>query len=414
MVTHAFPRAGVYTVVETIVDKDQKSAQRPHPRGRSSVATWRWRCPAQVRAVLLAQKPWARIEVHRAVAEKLRRWARSSTTWPGTDRGGGGLLIRSIPRRPKPPALDPDEGVALYTVPEEPESLVFAVGTSDDKKALETAKRVVLAGQRRPLRRRLLRAAPMRRSSDSSEVLVPDRTPRATRSGSCKRSAISTCARPARPIRRSEGACQQRGGAAAREGPLRRSGLPKRPPPHRRGRRHLLFAQRRTGSGNLGRALLGPLVVHGAGEAATIRQDLLQLRMFALPRTLTGEKLAAAFTPEKPPPDLAAQLPAGAAAYLRISAAPQSLWSELTRSAGADTARIRDRIAETTGLDLEKDPHPQLLPATSASRSISTPPRWSARSWASRSGRSIARPSSSPPSSRGPRDGQGARCWSGR
>src|SRR3954462_13326706 len=52
-VTHAFPRAGVYTVVETIVDKDQKTrSARTHVavlrrdvamacRGRSALCSWR-------------------------------------------------------------------------------------------------------------------------------------------------------------------------------------------------------------------------------------------------------------------------------------------------------------------------------------------------------------------------------------
>src|SRR5258708_20133728 len=51
--------------------------------------------------------------------------------------------------------------------------------------------------------------------------------------------------------------------------------------------------------------------------------------------------------------------PAGAASYLRISASPQALWRELARSDAADAARLRDRVQETLGLDVEKD----LLPS---------------------------------------------------
>src|SRR5258708_10013723 len=36
-------------------------------------------------------------------------------------------------------------------------------------------------------------------------------------------------------------------------------------------------------------------------------------------------------------------------------ALPISLWRELSRMSGADAARLRDRVQETTGLDLEKD-----------------------------------------------------------
>jgi len=77
--------------------------------------------------------------------------------------------------------------------------------------------------------------------------------------------------------------------------------------------------------------------------------------MFTQLRNLTGDQLAAAFKPALSPPDLAARLPAGAAAYLRISAAPEALWRELSRAGGGDAARLRDRVQDTMGLDLEKD-----------------------------------------------------------
>src|SRR5438067_1185268 len=77
--------------------------------------------------------------------------------------------------------------------------------------------------------------------------------------------------------------------------------------------------------------------------------------MFAQLKNLAGDQLVAAFKPLLAPPDLASRLPGDAAAYARISAAPQALWRELTRAAGADAVRLRDRIQETTGLDLEKD-----------------------------------------------------------
>src|SRR5438309_9781660 len=84
-------------------------------------------------------------------------------------------------------------------------------------------------------------------------------------------------------------------------------------------------------------------------------RDLLQVRIFAQLKNLAGDQLVAAFKPLVRPPELAARLPGDAAAYLRISAAPAALWRELSRTAGADAARLRDRIQETTGLDLEKD-----------------------------------------------------------
>jgi len=89
--------------------------------------------------------------------------------------------------------------------------------------------------------------------------------------------------------------------------------------------------------------------------AVNDQPELLQLRIWSQLKNLTGDALKAAFTPARTPPDLAAKLPPGAAAYLRISAAPTALWRELTRAAGADAARVRDRVADATGLDLEKD-----------------------------------------------------------
>jgi hypothetical protein len=95
-------------------------------------------------------------------------------------------------------------------------------------------------------------------------------------------------------------------------------------------------------------------------------RELLQIRMFSQLRSLAGDGLVAAFKPLLPPPDLASRLPSGAAAYLRISAAPQALWRELTRTAGADAQRLRDRVQETAGLDLEKD----LIPSFSGNVGI--------------------------------------------
>src|SRR5207237_1229222 len=78
-------------------------------------------------------------------------------------------------------------------------------------------------------------------------------------------------------------------------------------------------------------------------------RDVLQVRIFAQLRNLSGDQMTAAFKPLLAPPDLASRLPGDAAAYLRISAAPEALWRELSRTAGADAARLRDRIQETTG-----------------------------------------------------------------
>jgi hypothetical protein len=342
-VEHAFGRAGVYTVVETIVDKDQKSrSARTHVVVvRRDVAM---AVPAQIRAVLLAQRPWARVDVHRAVADKLSLGPlfEDVARTIGDAAGFDPLDVKAT----EAAGFDPDEGVAFYTVPEDPEALVFAIGTSDDAKALETAKRVLAhrgegryGGRPYELREATLGNARAFVGQDAaggkvglllSQGYLYLRTPGVTDPLKALQSAAALP--PDRGLFADQGyreALQHIGPGDA-----------------------TFYSRSAQNDARLGGAL--------AMSSFTVLekprdQELVQLRMFAVPRSLKGDKLAAAFTAEKPPPDLAAQLPAGAAAYLRISAAPQALWSELTRVAGADAARVRDRISETTGLDLEKD-----------------------------------------------------------
>jgi hypothetical protein len=342
-VNHAFPRAGVYTVVETIVDKDQKSrSARTHVTVlRRDVAM---AVPAQIHAVLLAQRPWARMDVHRAVAEKLSLGQLFDDVARSVGEAAG--FDPLDPKAAEAAGFDPDEGVALYTIPEDPESLIIAVGTSDDKKSLETTKRVLTRDGRGrygggPFQLGEVKlgstTALVGQNAAGEKVAVLQsfgylylRTPGATD-----------------PLK----ALQSAAVLPPDKGLFADAG-------YQNALRHIgqgdatFFSRSTDGDARLGSAL--------AMSAFTVLekpkdQELVQLRMYALPRTLTGDKLAAAFTPEKPPPDLASQLPAGAAAYIRISAAPQALWSELMRDAGGDASRMRDRIAETTGLDLEKD-----------------------------------------------------------
>jgi PKD repeat protein len=351
VVAHAFPRAGVYTVVETIVDKDAKSrSARTHVIVvRRDVAM---AVPAQIRAVLLAQKPWAHVDVHRQVAQKLSLGSVFDEVAQSiADAAGFDPLD---PKAADAAGFDPDEGVALYTVMADPESLVFVVGTSDDAKALATAKRVLshgsvgrYGGGPFELHETTIGGIPalvgQNAAGDKVGLLqslgyLYLRTPGAT---------------DPLPALQSAAALPADKGLFADPG-------------YQNALRHIgpgdatFYSRAAESDIRLGGAL--------ATSAFSVleKPDLLQLRMFALPRSLTGDKLAAAFTPEKPPPDLASQLPAGAAAYLRLSAAPQALWGELTRAAGADTTRMRDRVAESTGLDLEKD----LIPSFSGNLGV--------------------------------------------
>src|SRR5471032_3064673 len=116
VVTHPFVRACVYTVVETIVDKDAKSrSARTHVSVlRRDVAM---AVPAQIRAVLLAQKPWAHVDLHRQVAEKLSLGSVFDEVAKSIEGAAG--FDPLDPKAADAAGIDPDEGVALYTVPED-------------------------------------------------------------------------------------------------------------------------------------------------------------------------------------------------------------------------------------------------------------------------------------------------------
>jgi hypothetical protein len=92
------------------------------------------------------------------------------------------------------------------------------------------------------------------------------------------------------------------------------------------------------------------------------------MRLFAQLKDLRGQELIQTFTPLKDPPDLAARLPAGPAAYLKISGRPDLLWRELLKASSADAPQARDRVQELTGLDVEKD----LLPAFTGNLGVAT------------------------------------------
>src|SRR5260370_6624363 len=142
VVDHAFPHAGagVYTVVETVHDKDgQVRSARTHVVAlRRSVPM---AVPADVRAVLMMERPWERVQVHREVAGKLSLGAFFDEVARTVSEAAGFNALD--PKAAAENGFDPDEGVAFFTVPQDPEALVFAVGTSDDGKSLAAAKRLL-------------------------------------------------------------------------------------------------------------------------------------------------------------------------------------------------------------------------------------------------------------------------------
>jgi hypothetical protein len=349
VVDHAFPHggAGVYTVVETVRDKDgQVRTARTHVVAlRRSVPT---AVPADVRAVLMMERPWERVQVHREVAGKLSLGAFFDEVARTVSEAAGFNALD--PKAAAENGFDPDEGVAFFTVPQDPEALVFAVGTSDDGKSLAAAKRLLSSarswsrGTTGPFQ---LSEAKL---PDGTAVLLGQNAAGDKVAVLQRYGYLYLCAPGASdPLLalRSVSLLPPDKGLSADAGFLTAS--------RQVGGGDALFYSRPSDSADT-------RYTHELGAAAFALVDqpeLLQMRLWSQLKNLQGAALKAAFTPARPPPDIAARLPPHAAAYLRLSAAPGALWHELTRASGADAARLRDRVADATGLDVEKD----LLPS---------------------------------------------------
>lgn len=358
-VVHAFPRAGVYTVVESVRDKDGQIRS-----ARTHVAVLRrpvpMAVPPDVRASLLVPAPWARMAVHREVAAKLSlgsffdEVARAVSEAVGFDVLDGKVAEAN--------GFDPEEGVAFFTVPQDPEALVFAIGTSDDEKSLAAARRLLTSS------RTVGRYGPG--PFQLAEAKLPDGTPlligrnaAGDKIGVLNRHGylylrLAGATDPAIALRAASQSPDK--GLAAEPGFVLAAGHV--------GNGDAIFYSRAPDRASASNGRFSNEL--GTSAFAIFdkpeNRDFLQIRMFAQLKNLSGDQLVAAFKPLLPPPDLASRLPIDAAAYLRISAAPEALWRELTRTAGADAARLRDRVQETTGLDLEKD----LIPSFSGNVGI--------------------------------------------
>jgi PKD repeat protein len=348
-VMHTFQRPGVYTVVETIRDKDGQSRS-----ARTHVVVLRrtvqMAVPPDVRASLMVPTPWTRMAVHREVAAKLALGSFFDEVARGAGEGAGFDVLDV--RAAEANGLDPDEGVALFTVPQDPEALVFAVGTFDDEKSLAVARRLLTSS--RPLGR--YGGGPFQLSdgqlSDGMPILV-GRNATGDRVAVLQRDGylylrLAGATDPAIALRSAASVAPEKSLATDAGFAVAARHI---------GNGDAIFYSRAPDRASVGNARfsselgVSAFAVYDKPE----NREFLQIRMFAQLKNLSGDQLVGAFKPLLPPPDLASRLPADAAAYLRISAAPQALWRELTRTAGADAARLRDRIQETTGLDLEKD-----------------------------------------------------------
>ncbi len=350
---HAFPRAGAFTVTQIITDRDgQERRSTAHATVlRRSVPM---AIPADARAALILAFPWNRIAVHQAVATRLAL----RPVFDETERAFNEALgFDSLdPAQALLNGFDPDEGVALFTVPQDPEALVAAVGTSDDAKSLAAVRRMLThvsgAGK--------LAGGPF----TLSESKLADGTPIVLGTGGAGEK-IGVLQRYGYLYLRTAGATD----------PLRAlESVGALPPDKGLSIDPVYLATvKQVGTGDV------VFYSHPAGPAPaddgarskwtdqlgasafalTDKDEQIEVRLFTQLRNLTGQPLSDAFKALQPPPDLAERLPAGPAAYLRLSASPTALWHELVRSSGADAARLRERTQEMTGADLEKE----LLPA---------------------------------------------------
>jgi hypothetical protein len=344
---HAFPHAGTFRVTQTVIgaDGEKQSATATATVLRRAVPA---AVPSEVRAVWIQEHPWERVALHRQTAAKLGlgdvfdETARELSDALGFDAVD--------PRAAAQNGFDPDEGFALFTVPQDPEAFVAAVGTNDDAKALAAVKQLLsraVAGrftggpfQLTDTRVQNGAAILLGAGRGGEQVAVVQRygylylrLPGLTDPSIALRGVTSL---------------QPSGGLAA--DPAWQAAL------DRVGPGDVLFFSR-PGPRDPQARFAGQL--SQAAFALRARPDALEMNLIARPRNVSANDVQSTLTPLKPPPDLAARLPAGPAAYMKISGRPDALWRELLRGSQADATRARERVQDLTGLDLEKD----LLPA---------------------------------------------------
>ncbi|MFL5251135.1 MAG: PKD domain-containing protein, partial [Myxococcales bacterium] len=137
--THAFPRAGAFTLTETVDQGGEKQSVTAKVTVlRRAVAS---AVPGDARAALIQEMPWHRMALHRETATRLgMRDVFDDTARTLSDALG---FDATSEQAAADNGFDPDEGLALYTVPDDAEALVATVGTSDDAKALAAVKRLL-------------------------------------------------------------------------------------------------------------------------------------------------------------------------------------------------------------------------------------------------------------------------------
>jgi len=355
-VEHVFPRAGAFTISQTVADKDGEkrtaTAKVTVLRRSPTLAV-----PPEVRAVMIAQWPWARVSLHREAASRLglrdfyEEIARSVGSAVGFDVTNPEESLKN--------GFDPDEGMAIFTVPQDAEGMIVAVGTVDEAKAE--------AALRRFLERDLSARSPALKPFALADRTAPGgtRVVVGTRPGAPEQVAFvfkygyaylrtPAATDPLLALRDIDALAPDKG----LERDLAYINTVKRVGP---GDFTFYSASRPEGAwSGPGPGGAGPFArtfqkLGASAFSVNLKEDRVDVRIFAQLRDLTGQKLLDAFTAQKPPPDLAAALPAGAVAYLKLSGSPAALWQEIGRSAAERKEELEKRLKELLQIDLEKE-----------------------------------------------------------
>jgi hypothetical protein len=349
-VTHVFYRAGTFTVTETVVDKDgeKRSADLQAQITRRSVAA---AIPADARSALILERPWARVEAQRAAANRVGL----GELFSESDREYSDLFgfTASDPKAAEAAGVNTDEGIALYTVPQDLEALVACASIADSAKATQALQHLLAHEHGGPF------ALHEAKLADGTPVTVGERHNGAEKIGYLEKLGYLYLRVPGAsdPLLALASAA-----AISPEAGLEKDAGYNAALSHVGQGDAFFYSAGRTGDA------LSSRFANELGASAfsvTVSADQVQIHAFGQPRTLIGKAFVDALTPSVAPPDFATQLPVGAAFYAKGSGNPALLWAELQKALGADGQTLRDSLREKFGTDVEK-----LMPAFTGNGSV--------------------------------------------
>lgn len=349
-VTHVFYRAGSFTVTETVVDKDgeKRSATLQAQITRRSVAA---AIPADARSALILERPWVRVDVQRAAANRVGL----GELFNESDREYSDLFgfAASDPKAAEAAGVNTDEGLALYTVPQDLEALVACAGIADSAKATAALQHLLAHDRGGPF------ALHDAKLADGTLVTVGERNHGAEKIAYLEKLGYLYLRVPGAsdPLLALASAA-----AIAPEAGLEKDAGYNAALSHVGPGDAFFYSAGRTGDALSGRFAneLG-----ASAFSVAVSAEQVQIRAFGQPRTLIGKAFVDAMTPSVAPPDFATQLPVGAAFYAKVSGNPALLWAELQKALGADGQTLRESLREKFGTEVEK-----LMPAFTGNGSV--------------------------------------------